>query len=199
MSNSRCSAGGGAYTVLLARVASSARLCALCGPGRHARLHKLIAARDALVRVRLQCWRRRWWKSNAARLARIASSLPLCTFRTATWPHVQISSETPVVPMRPIPLAHRMPSHKRLKTKITLAKKMKQNRPIPQWIRLRTDNKIRCGAAQHAGKLARRATHPCNCAGDLATYSSSVPPRAPFPMHRYNMKRRHWRRTKLGL
>jgi len=60
--------------------------------------------------------------------------------------------------MRPIPLAHRMPSHKRLKTKITLAKKMKQNRPIPQWIRLRTDNKIR-----------------------------------------YNMKRRHWRRTKLGL
>ena len=51
-----------------------------------------------------------------------------------------------------------MPSHKSLRTKTTLAKKMKQNRPIPQWIRLRTDCKIR-----------------------------------------YNAKRRHWRRTKLGL
>lgn len=37
----------------------------------------------------------------------------------------------------------RMPSHKRLKVKLTLAKKQKQNRPIPQWIRLRTGNKIR--------------------------------------------------------
>ena len=51
-----------------------------------------------------------------------------------------------------------MPSYKTFKTKQTLAKKMKQNRPIPQWIRLRTDNKIR-----------------------------------------WNAKRRHWRRTKLGL
>ncbi|KAF8730107.1 hypothetical protein HU200_017075 [Digitaria exilis] len=38
-----------------------------------------------------------------------------------------------------------------------LAKKMRQNRPIPYWIRMRTDNTIR-----------------------------------------YNAKRRHWRRTKLG-
>ena len=51
-----------------------------------------------------------------------------------------------------------MPSHKTLKVKKILAKKAKQNRPIPHWIRLRTDNKIR-----------------------------------------YNFKRRHWRRTKLGL
>ena len=51
-----------------------------------------------------------------------------------------------------------MPSHKSLRTKKTLAKKAKQNRPIPQWIRLRTDSKIR-----------------------------------------YNAKRRHWRRTKIGL
>ena len=50
------------------------------------------------------------------------------------------------------------PSHKSFRTKVTLAKKQKQNRPIPQWIRLRTDSKIR-----------------------------------------YNAKRRHWRRTKLGL
>ncbi|KAB0401488.1 hypothetical protein E2I00_009273 [Balaenoptera physalus] len=39
-----------------------------------------------------------------------------------------------------------------------LAKKQKENRPIPQWIRMKTGNKIR-----------------------------------------YNSKRRHWRRTKLGL
>ncbi|CAM9194398.1 unnamed protein product [Discosporangium mesarthrocarpum] len=51
-----------------------------------------------------------------------------------------------------------MPSHKTFRTKQTLAKKMKQNRPIPHWIRMRTDNRIR-----------------------------------------YNAKRRHWRRTKLGL
>jgi large subunit ribosomal protein L39e len=36
-----------------------------------------------------------------------------------------------------------MPSQKRFKVKVILAKKMKQNRPIPSWIRLRTDNKIR--------------------------------------------------------
>ncbi|OWZ10562.1 60S ribosomal protein [Phytophthora megakarya] len=50
------------------------------------------------------------------------------------------------------------PSHKTFRTKRILAKKAKQNRPIPQWIRLRTDNTIK-----------------------------------------YNAKRRHWRRTKLGL
>ncbi|XP_039243735.1 regulator of nonsense transcripts 3B isoform X1 [Pipra filicauda] len=51
-----------------------------------------------------------------------------------------------------------MSSHKTFKIKRFLAKKQKQNRPIPQWIRMKTGNKIR-----------------------------------------YNSKRRHWRRTKLGL
>jgi len=51
-----------------------------------------------------------------------------------------------------------MPANKTFKTKKTLAKKLKQNRPIPQWIRMRTGNRIR-----------------------------------------YNAKRRHWRRTKIGL
>ncbi|THU67456.1 hypothetical protein C4D60_Mb05t24810 [Musa balbisiana] len=50
-----------------------------------------------------------------------------------------------------------MPSHKTFRIKKKLAKKMRQNRPIPHWIRMRTDNTIR-----------------------------------------YNAKRRHWRRTKLG-
>jgi large subunit ribosomal protein L39e len=34
-------------------------------------------------------------------------------------------------------------SHKSLRTKKTLAKVARQNRPIPQWIRFRTDNAIR--------------------------------------------------------
>ncbi|XP_074067252.1 large ribosomal subunit protein eL39-like [Macrotis lagotis] len=51
-----------------------------------------------------------------------------------------------------------MSSHKTFRIKRFLAKKQKQNRPIPQWIRMKTGNKIR-----------------------------------------YNSKRRHWRKTKLGL
>ena len=35
------------------------------------------------------------------------------------------------------------PSHKSLKVKRILGKKVKQNRPIPNWIRFRTDNTIR--------------------------------------------------------
>jgi len=34
-------------------------------------------------------------------------------------------------------------SHKSFRTKVKLAKAQKQNRPIPQWIRLRTGNTIR--------------------------------------------------------
>uniref|UniRef100_A0A3Q1M695 Ribosomal protein L39 n=3 Tax=Bos TaxID=9903 RepID=A0A3Q1M695_BOVIN len=34
-------------------------------------------------------------------------------------------------------------SHKTLRIKRFLAKKQKQNRPIPQWIRMKTGNKIR--------------------------------------------------------
>ncbi|CAI7589833.1 unnamed protein product [Penicillium pancosmium] len=36
-----------------------------------------------------------------------------------------------------------MPSHKTFRTKQKLAKAQRQNRPIPQWIRLRTGNTIR--------------------------------------------------------
>ena len=42
----------------------------------------------------------------------------------------------------PLP-CNRRPANKSLKTKKTLAKKLKQNRPIPQWIRMRTGNRIR--------------------------------------------------------
>ncbi|XP_069868499.1 large ribosomal subunit protein eL39-like [Dipodomys merriami] len=36
-----------------------------------------------------------------------------------------------------------MASHKTFRIKRFLAKKQKQNRPIPQWIRMKTGNKIR--------------------------------------------------------
>ncbi|KAG0132201.1 ribosomal L39 protein-domain-containing protein [Tuber indicum] len=49
-------------------------------------------------------------------------------------------------------------SQKSFRTKQKLAKAQKQNRPIPQWIRLRTGNTIR-----------------------------------------YNAKRRHWRKTRIGI
>ncbi|KAF2488581.1 hypothetical protein BU16DRAFT_568108 [Lophium mytilinum] len=42
-----------------------------------------------------------------------------------------------------------MPSHKSFRTKQKLAKAQKQNRPIPQWIRLRTGNTIRYGDSKH--------------------------------------------------
>ena len=58
---------------------------------------------------------------------------------------------------RPLP-SPTQPSQKTFKIKRILAKKQKQNRPLPQWIRLKTGNTIK-----------------------------------------YNAKRRHWRRTKLGL
>ncbi|XP_047649761.1 60S ribosomal protein L39-like [Phacochoerus africanus] len=51
-----------------------------------------------------------------------------------------------------------MSSHKTFRIKRCLAKKQKQNCPLPQWIRIKTGNKIR-----------------------------------------YNAKRRHWVRTRLGL
>ncbi|CDJ39391.1 60S ribosomal protein L39, putative [Eimeria necatrix] len=51
-----------------------------------------------------------------------------------------------------------MGSIKGLNLKKRLGKKQKQNRPIPHWVRMKTDCKIK-----------------------------------------YNCKRRHWRRTKLGM
>ncbi|ODV81026.1 60S ribosomal protein L39 [Suhomyces tanzawaensis NRRL Y-17324] len=39
-----------------------------------------------------------------------------------------------------------MPSQKSFRTKQKLAKAQKQNRPLPQWIRLRSDNTIKYNA-----------------------------------------------------
>uniref|UniRef100_A0A6I8SVD6 Large ribosomal subunit protein eL39 n=1 Tax=Xenopus tropicalis TaxID=8364 RepID=A0A6I8SVD6_XENTR len=69
-------------------------------------------------------------------------------------PSLSFSAAIVVLGLQPFTMS----SHKTFKIKRFLAKKQKQNRPIPQWIRMKTGNKIR-----------------------------------------YNSKRRHWRRTKLGL
>ncbi|CDR48542.1 RHTO0S18e02344g1_1 [Rhodotorula toruloides] len=39
-----------------------------------------------------------------------------------------------------------MPSNKSFRTKVHLAKAAKQNRPIPQWFRLKADSKIQYNA-----------------------------------------------------
>ncbi|KAH9404432.1 60S ribosomal protein L39 [Tyrophagus putrescentiae] len=41
---------------------------------------------------------------------------------------------------------HIMSAHKTFKIKRVLAKKQRQNRPVPQWIRMKTGNKIRYNA-----------------------------------------------------
>ncbi|KAH8909597.1 ribosomal protein L39e [Coniochaeta sp. PMI_546] len=48
-----------------------------------------------------------------------------------------------------------MPSHKTFKTKQKLAKAQRQNRPIPQWIRLRTNNTIRYNAKRRNWRKTR--------------------------------------------
>ncbi|KAJ6127542.1 hypothetical protein N7523_003154 [Penicillium sp. IBT 18751x] len=77
--------------------------------------------------------------------------------RTQTIPLSKVEL-LPIQPARRRDQAIKMPSHKTFRTKQKLAKAQRQNRPIPQWIRLRTGNTIR-----------------------------------------YNAKRRHWRKTRLGI
>lgn len=98
---------------------------------------------------------------------------------------------------------HQQPSQKTFKIKQKLGKKQKQNRPLPQWIRMRTGNTIRCAPPQipprpptgTMGKNSRffRVPHP-PFAVDLSL-TIRVPPSRTA---RYNAKRRHWRRTKLN-
>ncbi|OZJ04914.1 hypothetical protein BZG36_02638 [Bifiguratus adelaidae] len=45
-----------------------------------------------------------------------------------------------------LPIERELPSNKSFKIKRILGKKQRQNRPIPQWIRMRTDNKINYNA-----------------------------------------------------
>jgi large subunit ribosomal protein L39e len=81
------------------------------------------------------------------------------------------------------------PSHKTFRIKKKLAKKQRQNRPIPYWIRMRTDNTIRSvdPVSAHPDR-PRQLTIPSLLVSDWYSHS----------YFRYNAKRRHWRRTKLG-
>ncbi|KAJ8291262.1 60S ribosomal protein L39 [Rhodotorula toruloides] len=57
-----------------------------------------------------------------------------------------------------------MPSNKSFRTKVHLAKAAKQNRPIPQWFRLKADSKIQYNATQLASLIGFRAASsdtPC--------------------------------------
>ncbi|CAK9312802.1 unnamed protein product [Citrullus colocynthis] len=92
--------------------------------------------------------------SNIGLAVHIKSSYPLSLVVS----EIRVSASCSPFPALPAgSRLNKMPSHKTFRIKKKLAKKMRQNRPIPHWIRLRTDNTIR-----------------------------------------YNAKRRHWRRTKLG-
>lgn len=79
------------------------------------------------------------------------------------------------------------PSHKSFMIKKKLAKKMRQNRPIPHWIRLRTDNTIRFSSTF----VSCSVVDPLGCSQVNLMCGLCL-------VFRYNAKRRHWRRTKLG-
>ncbi|EDW01933.1 60S ribosomal protein L39 [Drosophila grimshawi] len=49
-------------------------------------------------------------------------------------------------PVRPLTTVDEMAAHKSFRIKQKLAKKLKQNRSVPQWVRLRTGNTIRYNA-----------------------------------------------------
>lgn len=55
-------------------------------------------------------------------------------------------------------------SHKSFRTKVKLARAQKQNRPIPQWIRLRTGNTIRY-ANLHSNNPSSSDDHTRSCRG----------------------------------
>ncbi|KAF5844683.1 hypothetical protein GGP41_007618 [Bipolaris sorokiniana] len=57
-----------------------------------------------------------------------------------------------------------MPSQKSFRTKQKLAKAQKQNRPIPQWIRLRTGNTIRYDLLAASSETPVSIRAACNAA-----------------------------------
>ena len=57
------------------------------------------------------------------------------------------------------PLLLLQPSQKEFRIKKKLAKKARQNRPIPPWIRFRTNNTIRCAGGREAvGRTCGRSS-----------------------------------------
>ena len=64
------------------------------------------------------------------------------------WRSAPTAGEEIVADLAPPPPSHQQPSQKTFKIKQKLGKKQKQNRPLPQWIRMRTGNTIRCAPLQ---------------------------------------------------
>ncbi|KJZ78991.1 hypothetical protein HIM_01764 [Hirsutella minnesotensis 3608] len=85
-----------------------------------------------------------------------------------------------------------MPSHKSFRTKQKLAKAQKQNRPVPQWIRLRTNNTVRYALPSSDEK--RHEASPPSTLPEVRIADIS-----PSRNYSYNAKRRHWRKTRLGI
>ncbi|EMS21467.1 60S ribosomal protein l39 [Rhodotorula toruloides NP11] len=73
-----------------------------------------------------------------------------------------------------------MPSNKSFRTKVHLAKAAKQNRPIPQWFRLKADSKIQYNAKRRnwrRTKLNRSVLSNLalrECLADLTTFRSLI-------------------------
>ncbi|KAK4777923.1 hypothetical protein SAY87_018110 [Trapa incisa] len=92
-----------------------------------------------------------------------------------------------------------MPSHKTFRIKKKLAKKMRQNRPIPHWIRMRTDNKIRFNSPFPLDLFFSLSSFISAAGiGDMGMCLLTAWALRCHSSIRYNAKRRHWRRTKLG-
>lgn len=70
----------------------------------------------------------------------VATPLVLCSLPALpVWP----AGDASIEPVRNERLTSSRQSHKSFRTKQKLAKAQKQNRPVPQWIRLRTNNTVR--------------------------------------------------------
>lgn len=107
-------------------------------------------------------------------------------------------------------------SHKSFRTKQKLAKAQKQNRPIPQWIRLKTDNTIRYAGAEtldwseeEDGECRKwkegyedwmgGTDYGLLCDATAGKKAWSEPSLTTVASNRYNAKRRHWRKTRIGI
>ena len=91
-------------------------------------------------------------------------------------------------------------SHKSFRTKQKLARAQKQNRPIPQWIRMRTGNTIRCAfnppQSSSVPSTSNRLIAPNTC--PPLQYTQKLT-KSYVRHNRYNAKRRHWRKTRIGI
>merc|ERR1712131_7320 len=70
-----------------------------------------------------------------------------------------------------------MAAHKELRKKLILAKKQKQNRPVPNWVRYRTGNTIKYNAKRRHWRRTKNKIDQSQTGSDtvLVTPSSTTP------------------------